>query len=196
MAQPDPEAPIEASPAGTTPSGEAPRAAAERDDLATSGAWAEDELPEDELDYDDEDGEPTETVDEQGRRHVRRAAPEGTEELLEKEAPRHTGLPDAAERWRVRSATGTVLTAFAMGLQQVFEPERNQPAIIMETSGEPPEDLPVEAELAQLGPRQSSITVRSWLLGKPSKQVPMAPQATDDKTHPADSESGPAQAGN
>ncbi len=163
--------------------------------MATSGAWAEDEIPEDEVD-EYEDGEPTETVDEQGRRHVRRAAPEGTDELLEKAAPRHTGLPDSAERWRVRSATGTVLTAFAMGLQQVFEPERNQPAIVMETSGEPPEDLPVEAELAQLGPRQSSITVRSWLLGKPAKQVPMAPQATDDSAPPASSESGPAQAGN
>ncbi len=195
MAQPDPEVPIGAPPAGTTPAGEGPKASADQDDLATSGAWAEDELPDDELDYDDEAG-PTETVDEQGRRHVRRAAPEGTDELLEKEAPRHTGLPDGAERWRMRSATGTVLTAFAMGLQQVFEPERNQPAIVMETSGEPPEDLPVEAELAQLGPRQSSITVRSWLLGKPAKQVPMAPQATDDDPPQSGSESGPGQTGN
>jgi hypothetical protein len=115
---------------------------------------------------DDEEGaDLVETVDEQGRRHIRRAAPEGTEQVLENEAPRHTGLPDKAERWRVRSATGTVLSAFAFGLKEVFEPDRNQPAIIMETSGDPPKDLPVEAQLEQLGPRQSSVTVRSWLLG-------------------------------
>jgi len=113
----------------------------------------------------DEEGGLVETVDAQGRRHIRRAAPEGTEQILENEAPRHTGLPDKAERWRMRSATGTVLTAFAFGLKEVFEPNRNQPAIIMETSGDPPRDLPVEAQLEQLGPRQSSVTVRSWLLG-------------------------------
>lgn len=126
-------------------------------------------------DFDDlepgEDGEPVETVDELGRRHIRRAAPEGTDQILEHEAPRQTGLPDRLERWRTKTATGTVLTAFAMGLQQVFEPERNQPAIIMETSGEPPEDLPVEAQLEQLGPRQSSVTVRSWLLANNLKSA-------------------------
>jgi hypothetical protein len=116
-------------------------------------------------DFDEEGAERVETFDEQGRRHVRLAAPEGTEEMLEKETPRRTGLPDWAERWRVRSATGTVLTAVAFGLQQVFETERKEPAIVMETSGEPPTDLPVEAQLEQLGPRQSSVTVRPWLLG-------------------------------
>lgn len=121
------------------------------------------EIDDEELD-EDEDGR-LETVDDQGRRHVRLAAPEGTEEVLEKEAARRTSLPDWAERWRSRSATGSVLTAVAFGLKEVFEPERKEPAIIMETSGEPPKDLPVEANLEQLGPRQSSVTVRPWLLG-------------------------------
>jgi len=119
--------------------------------------------------FDDEgfesDDEPEETIDELGRRHVRRAAPQGTEELLENEAPRRTGLPDGMERWRQRSATGAVLTAFAFGLQQAFEPEKKEAAIIMVTSGDPPTDLPVEAQLEQLGPRQSTVTVRPWLLG-------------------------------
>ncbi len=112
----------------------------------------------------DELGEPVDTIDELGRRHVYRAAPEGTEQILENEAPRRSGLPDGIERWRQRSATGAVLTAFAFGLQSVFEPERKEPAIVMQTSGEPPMDLPVEAQLEQLGPRQSTVTVRSWLL--------------------------------
>ena len=132
------------------------------------GAAAQDErvIAEDEFFDDDgfEEGEPEETIDELGRRHVRRAAPEGTEELLEYEAPRRTGLPDSVERWRQRSATGAVLTAFAFGLQQALETEKKEPAIIMVTSGEPPTDLPVEAQLEQLGPRQSTVTVRSWLL--------------------------------
>jgi hypothetical protein len=124
-----------------------------------------DDLEEDEEDEDGEGGELVETVDEFGRRHVRRAAPEGTEQIRENEAPRRTGLPDSIERWRQRSATGAVLTAFAFGLQNVFEPERKEPAIIMQTSGDPPMDLPVEAQLEQLGPRQSTVTVRPWLLG-------------------------------
>ena len=113
---------------------------------------------------DGEGGEPVEWFDEQGRRHVRRAAPEGTEQVLEKEVARETGLPDRIERWRQRSATGAVMTAMALGLQNALETERKEPAIIMETSGEPPTDLPVEAQLEQLGPRQSTVTVRRWLL--------------------------------
>lgn len=152
----------------------------------------EDYLTEEDDDFED-DGEPLETIDEQGRRHVRRAAPEGTEEIRESEAPRHTGLPDSAERWRARSAIGGVMTAFALGLQQAFEPERNQPAIIMETSGDPPTDLPVEAQLAQLGPRQSSVTVRPWLIGrKPVPGTPIAPEARDDADSAADAAHRPA----
>jgi hypothetical protein len=125
------------------------------------GGAAKDEFFDDDSFEDDEAGE---YVDELGRRHVRRAAPEGTEELLENEAPRRTGLPDSVERWRQRSATGAVLTAFAFGLQQALETEKKEPSIIMVTSGEPPTDLPVEARLEQLGPRQSSVKVRTWLL--------------------------------
>lgn len=134
---------------------------------ADGAAVQEDEVLAEEEYSDDEgfeDGEPGEYVDELGRRHVRRAAPEGTEELLENEAPRRTGLPDSVERWRQRSATGAVLTAFAFGLQQALETEKKEPAIIMVTSGDPPTDLPVEAQLEQLGPRQSSVKVRTWLL--------------------------------
>ena len=176
MAQGDPE---EQTQAGATSAGAgagtgdlaaarpstAGRSASQKDESGALDEAGELEESDDEYEFADELGEPVETVDEQGRRHIRRAAPEGTEQILENEAPRHTGLPDKAERWRMRSATGTVLTAFAFGLQNVFEPDRNQPAIIMETSGDPPRDLPVEAQLEQLGPRQSSVTVRSWLLG-------------------------------
>ena len=130
--------------------------------------------------YLEDDDEVVEYVDELGRRHVRRAAPEGTDEMLENEAPRVTGLPDRVEKWRRNSATGAVLTAFAFGLQQAFEPERKEPAIIMQTSGDPPKDLPVEAQLEQLGPRQSSVTVRRWLLGGEGQAAPSSTETSEE----------------
>jgi hypothetical protein len=76
----------------------------------------------------------------------------------------HTALPPKIESWRRRSATGAVLTGFAFGLREVFEPERKEPAIIMEVSGEPPEDLPVEAHVDERRPDESVVTIRPWLL--------------------------------
>jgi hypothetical protein len=76
------------------------------------------------------------------------------------------GQPDSSGRWRARSATGTVLTVFALGLQQVFEPDREQATIIVQTSGEPPKDLPAHAQLRQLGPRQSTVAIRPWLFNE------------------------------
>jgi hypothetical protein len=78
----------------------------------------------------------------------------------------HTALPSKVEAWRKRSATGAILTGFALGLQQVFEKEKEQPAIIMTTSGNPPRDLPVEAEFEHGRPRQSVVNIRPWLLGE------------------------------
>jgi hypothetical protein len=75
-----------------------------------------------------------------------------------------SALPPKVEAWRKRSATGAVLTGFALGLQQVFEKEKEQPAIIMQTSGDPPSDLPVEADVEHGRPRQSVVSIRPWLL--------------------------------
>jgi hypothetical protein len=70
------------------------------------------------------------------------------------------------EAWRKRSATGAVLTGIAFGLQQVFQKEREEPAIIMTTSGDPPRDLPVEAEVEHGRPRRSVVNIRPWLLDR------------------------------
>ncbi len=82
----------------------------------------------------------------------------------EGDASEHTALPPRVESWRRRSATGAMLTGFAFGLQQVFEPERKEPAIMMETSGVPPRDLPVEADLEAATSRRSVVKIRPWLL--------------------------------
>lgn len=153
------------------------------------GTSPEDELYPADLDEplgEEEDDESTELVewfDDQGRRHVRRAAPEGTEEIREREIRRETGLPDRMERWRQRSATGAVVTAFALGLQAALDTQREEPAIVMETSGDPPTDLPVEAQLEQLGPRQSTVKVRTWLLSGDEVDG-QEPAATDEAPPP------------
>jgi hypothetical protein len=57
-----------------------------------------------------------------------------------------------------------MMTGFAMGLREVLETEHREPAIVLETSGVPPRDLAVEADLDNLPPRQSVVKVRRWLL--------------------------------
>jgi hypothetical protein len=76
----------------------------------------------------------------------------------------HTALPPRVEAWRQRSAVGAILTGFALGLQEALEPKREEPAIVMETSGEPPSDLPVESDFEFRRPRESVVHIRPWLL--------------------------------
>jgi hypothetical protein len=76
----------------------------------------------------------------------------------------HTALPPKVEAWRRRSATGAILTGFAFGLREAFELPRDDPGIVMQTSGDPPTDLPVEAEIDQVPPRHTVVKVRPWLL--------------------------------
>jgi hypothetical protein len=104
----------------------------------------------------------------------------------------HSALPSKVEAWRKRSATGAILTGFALGLQQVFEKEREQPAIVMTTSGDPPRDLPVEAEFEHGRPRQSVVSIRPWLLGNQAK--PAAAGAHSAGVEPSEPETSDADA--
>ena len=76
----------------------------------------------------------------------------------------HTALPPKIEAWRRRSAAGAILTGFALGLQEALEKRKEEPSIVMETSGDPPKDLPVEADFEYGRPRQSVVQIRPWLL--------------------------------
>jgi hypothetical protein len=93
-----------------------------------------------------------------------------------------SALPPKLEAWRKRSATGAILTGFALGLQQAFEKKREEPGIIMQTSGDPPRDLPVEADFEFRRPRQSVVNIRPWLL--PAK--PPGATSTDSTASPED----------
>ena len=52
----------------------------------------------------------------------------------------------------------------------MLEPEREETAIIVQVSGEPVGDLPVEAHLKEGPDGESVVTVRPWLL-QPSDQA-------------------------
>jgi hypothetical protein len=67
-----------------------------------------------------------------------------------------------------RSAAGAILSGIALGLRDVLEVERQEPAIMIETSGEPPRDLPVEADIESGPARNSVVKVRPWLLAEPA----------------------------
>lgn len=109
-------------------------------------------------------------------------------ELPDDDEP-HTALPSKVESWRRRSATGAILTGFALGLQEVFEPKRDEPAVVMETSGDPPRDLPVEADFEYGRPRQSVVNVRPWLLPDAPTSNSEAPNSELPNSRPADPES-------
>lgn len=49
--------------------------------------------------------------------------------------------------WRRHSALGAVLTGLALGLQEIFEPERDRSSIIVEAPDDEPDDLPVRLYL-------------------------------------------------
>lgn len=107
---------------------------------------------------------------------------------------RTTGLPPKLEAWRRRSAAGAILTGFALGLQEALETKRQEPSIMIQTSGDPPKDLPVEADFEYGRPRQSVVQIRPWLLEpKGGDASPAAEPAGDDDSRPgAGATPGPA----
>ncbi|MBO0729328.1 MAG: hypothetical protein J2P57_08725 [Acidimicrobiaceae bacterium] len=119
--------------------------------------------------------------------------------------PPQTALSPKVEAWRKRSATGAILTGFAFGLREALETERKDPPIVMETSGDPPRDLPVEAELEDHRPRKSVVNIRPWMLpggeadttissGAPSDEPTDTSPAEPAAVDPADPAGGdPAQ---
>jgi hypothetical protein len=111
------------------------------------------------------------------------------DDLEDGDAGQSTALPPRVEAWRKRSATGAVLTGFALGLQQALGKEQEQPAIVMQTSGDPPTDLPVEADVEQGRPRQSVVNIRPWLLANRTEETD--PDAGSGTTDP-DPDPGPS----
>ncbi len=87
------------------------------------------------------------------------AAPDEPDEPDEEEC-----APSGFDQWRRRSATGAVLTGIALGLQEVFTPTRDQPAIVV-TADDGADDPPraVEVHLDPDNPAATVAVVRPWL---------------------------------
>ncbi len=80
---------------------------------------------------------------------------------------RRNALPRRVETWRSRSASGAIATALAMGLQQVFEPERRRPAAVAEAPSDPyDDDDPVTVDYAPDDAEGTIVHVKPWLLPK------------------------------
>jgi len=82
-------------------------------------------------------------------------------------AGRRNALPRRLESWRSRSATGAIATALAMGLQQVFEPEKRRPAAVAEAPGNPYSDTdPITVDYVPDDAESTTVHVKPWLLAK------------------------------
>ena len=105
---------------------------------------------------------------------------------LDPAARLHTALPPRLESWRRRSAAGAILTGIGLGLKAALEPERDEPSIVMQATGDPPTDLGVEAELGGILPADNVVRIRPWLLS----------QAGPDRLESGSGNTTPASAGN
>jgi hypothetical protein len=80
---------------------------------------------------------------------------------------RRNALPRRVESWRSRSATGAIATALAMGLQQVFEPEKRRPAAVAEAPSNPyGDDDPITVDYVPDDAESTTVHVKPWLLDK------------------------------
>jgi hypothetical protein len=114
-------------------------------------------------------------------------ADEEVPELAPAEEEYRTALPPKVESWRKRSATGAVLTGLALGFQEALQKEREEPAIVMQTSGEPPKDLPVEADFEFRRPRHSVVSIRPWLV-EPAAGPTAGTETEEGEAEPPDAQ--------
>jgi hypothetical protein len=65
---------------------------------------------------------------------------------------------------RKASGMGAVLTGIAMGLQEVFYPEEDEIAMVVDADGEPDLDHPVIIDFDPTSPPDTQADARPWLL--------------------------------
>ena len=78
--------------------------------------------------------------------------------------------PEGFERWRRESAVGSVGTGIARGLQNVFAPPANQPAIVASVPGDPPDPERLQVVLDPDDPSKS-VALLPPSAGSPSSET-------------------------
>ena len=69
----------------------------------------------------------------------------------------------SVHEWRKRTATGMVASAIAIGLRDALEePKDEDPPIVIDASGDPPEPEALEVNLFPEHPELSWVVVRPW----------------------------------
>jgi hypothetical protein len=64
-------------------------------------------------------------------------------------------------QWMKRSATGAVMTGISLGLREVFEQRREEPAFVIEASGQPDDpDHPIELHFDPDNPADTVAVIR------------------------------------
>ncbi len=64
-------------------------------------------------------------------------------------------------RWMKRSATGAVMTGISLGLREALEPTKNEPALMIEASGQPDDpDHPIELHFDPDSPADTVAVIR------------------------------------
>ena len=70
--------------------------------------------------------------------------------------------------WMKRSATGAVMTGIAVGLQQALQAPRQEPAFVIEASGEPEDpDRPIDLHFDPDSPADTVAVIRHQGVGDP-----------------------------
>lgn len=70
----------------------------------------------------------------------------------------------SVHEWRKRTATGMVASAIAIGLREALEEQRDdEPPIVIDAAGDPPDPEPLEVNLFPDHPELSWVVVRTWL---------------------------------
>jgi hypothetical protein len=70
----------------------------------------------------------------------------------------------SVHEWRKRTATGMVASAIAIGLRDALEePTDDEPPIVIDADGEPPDLEPIEVNLFPDHPELSWVVIRPFL---------------------------------
>ncbi|HEX3980343.1 MAG TPA: hypothetical protein VHW93_03925 [Acidimicrobiales bacterium] len=86
-------------------------------------------------------------------------------------------------RWMKRSATGAVMTGIAVGLQQALELPKQQPAFVIEASGEPDDpDKPIDLRFDPDSPADTVAVIRRPAAVDPPAADPHAADPADPAT--------------